>query len=43
VVAGPTPDASHLPTGTIRVRAPQIAAQITAGVAHVLPHDSEEV
>jgi hypothetical protein len=36
-------DASHLPTGTIRVRAPQSAAQITAGVEHVLPRDSEEV
>jgi hypothetical protein len=35
-------DASHLPTGTIRVRAPQIAAQINAGVEQVLPRDSEE-
>jgi hypothetical protein len=34
-------DAPHLPTGTIRVRAPQIAAQINAGVAQVLPRDSE--
>jgi hypothetical protein len=36
-------DASHLPTGTLRVRAPQIAAQITAGVEQVLPCDTEEV
>jgi hypothetical protein len=36
-------DPSHLPTGTIRVRAPQIAAQITASVAQVLPRDTEGV
>ena len=35
-------DASHLPTGTICARAPQIAAQITAGVEQVLPRDTEE-
>ena len=34
--------ASHLPAGTIRVRAPQSAVQITAGGEQVLPRDSEE-
>jgi hypothetical protein len=36
-------DASHLPTGTIRVRAALCGAQITAGGAQVLPCDTEEV